>query len=75
MDRARYDRLAILFHWVMAALIFYAAASIMIADDLPRGAFRDLIKTSHNSVGAVVVVLLVLRVLWRIVSTAPAMPS
>ena len=31
MDRARYDRLAILFHWVMAALIFYAAASILIA--------------------------------------------
>ncbi|MFO0155588.1 MAG: cytochrome b [Alphaproteobacteria bacterium] len=75
MDRARYDRLAILFHWVMAALIFYAAASILIADDLPRGAFRDLIKTSHDSVGAVVVVLLALRILWRLVSRAPAMPS
>jgi len=75
MDRARYDRLTILFHWVMAALIFYAAAAILIADDLPRGAFRDLIKTSHNSVGAVVLVLLVLRVLWRLVSTAPALPS
>ena len=75
MDRARYDRLTILFHWVMAALIFYAAASILIADDLPRGAFRDLIKTSHNSVGAVVVVLLALRILWRMVSTAPPMPD
>jgi len=75
MDRARYDRLAILFHWVMAALLFYAAASILIADDLPRGAFRDLIKTSHNSVGAVVVVLLALRILWRMVSTAPPMPD
>ena len=75
MDRARYDRLSILFHWVMAALIFYAAASILIADDLPRGAFRDLIKTSHNSLGAVVVMLLALRILWRLVSRAPAMPS
>ena len=75
MDRARYDRLTILFHWVMAALVFYAAASILIADDLPRGAFRDLIKTSHNSVGAVVVVLLALRILWRMVSTAPPMPD
>jgi hypothetical protein len=28
-DRTRYDRLAILFHWVMAALIFYAAAAIL----------------------------------------------
>lgn len=74
-DRARYDRLAILFHWVMAALIFYAAAAILIADDLPRGAFRDLIKTSHNSVGAVVMVLLALRILRRLVSRAPAMPS
>ena len=75
MDRARYDRLAILFHWVMAALIFYAAASILIADDLPRGAFRDFIKTSHNSVGAVVMLLLALRIVWRMLSTAPALPS
>ncbi len=75
MDRARYDRLTILFHWVMAALIFYAAASIMIADDLPRGAFREFIKNTHNSVGAVVVVLLALRILWRLVSTAPALPA
>jgi cytochrome b561 len=75
MDRTRYDRLAILFHWVMAALIFYAAAAILIADDLPRGAFRDFIKTTHNSVGALVVLLLVLRILWRMVSTAPALPS
>ena len=75
MDRTRYNRLAILFHWVMAALIFYAAASILIADDLPRGAFRDLIKTTHNSVGAVVLLLLVLRIVWRMVSTAPPMPA
>ena len=61
MDRARYDRLTILFHWVMAALIFYAAAAILIADDLPRGAFRDLIKTSHNSVGALVVARMLAR--------------
>jgi len=75
MDRARYDRLAILFHWVMAALIFYTAAAILIADDLPRGAFRDLIKTTHNSVGTLVVVVLALRILWRMVSTAPPMPD
>ena len=60
MDRTRYNRLAILFHWLMAALIFYAAAAILIADDLPRGAFRDFIKTTHNGVGAIVLLLLVL---------------
>jgi cytochrome b561 len=75
VDRTRYNRLAILFHWLMAALIFYAAAAILIADDLPRGAFRDLIKTTHNSVGAVVLLLLVLRLVWRLVSSAPPMPA
>jgi cytochrome b561 len=75
MDRTRYDRLAILFHWVMAALIFYAAAAILIADDLPRGAFRDFIKTTHNSVGAVALLLLLLRVVWRMGSIAPPMPT
>ena len=74
MDRTRYNRLAILFHWLMAALIFYAAAAILIADDLPRGAFRDFIKTTHNSVGAIVLLLLVLRLAWRMVSTVPPMP-
>lgn len=71
----RYDRLAILFHWVMAGLIFYAAAAILIADDMPRGALRDLIKTSHNSVGAIVVALLVLRLVWRLIGKAPALPA
>ena len=75
MDRTRYNRLAILFHWLMAALIFYAAAAILIADDLPRGAFRDLIKTTHNSVGAIVLLLLLLRLAWRLVSTTPPMPD
>jgi cytochrome b561 len=75
MDRDRYNRLAILFHWVMAALIFYTAAAILIADDLPRGAFREFIKTTHNSVGALLIVLLALRILWRAASTAPALPS
>lgn len=75
MDRTRYNRLAILFHWLMAALIFYAAAAILIADDLPRGAFRDFIKTTHNSVGAIVLLLLVLRLAWRMVSTVPPMPD
>lgn len=75
MDRTRYNRLAILFHWLMAALIFYAAAAILIADDLPRGAFRDFIKTTHNSVGAVVMLLLALRIVWRMLSTAPPLPS
>ena len=75
MDRTRYDRLAILFHWLMAALIFYAAAAILIADGLPRGAFREFITTTHNSVGAMVLLLLVLRIIWRMVSTRPPMPS
>ena len=75
MSAARYNRLAVLFHWVMAVLIFYAAAAILIADDLPRGPFRDLIKTTHNSVGAVILLLLLCRLLWRMVSTAPAIPA
>ncbi|MBM3588908.1 MAG: cytochrome b [Alphaproteobacteria bacterium] len=75
MDRDRYNRLAILFHWVMAVLIFYTAAAILITDDLPRGAFREFIKTTDNSVGALVILLLALWILWRMISTAPALPS
>jgi cytochrome b561 len=71
----RYDRVARAFHWTMALLIFYAALSILIAEELPRGDFRTFLSTSHRTIGAVVIVLLLFRVVWRIFHKPPPLPT
>lgn len=74
-DAQRYDKIARLFHWAMALLIAYAAASILIGDELPRGALRSFLSTTHRTAGALVLVLLALRVIWRLFHKPPPLPS
>lgn len=71
----RYDAFARAFHWSMALLIFYAAASILIAEELPRGDLRTFLSTSHRTVGAIVIVALIARVVWRLFHKPPPLPS
>ena len=71
----RYDAVARIFHWSMALLIAYAAASILIAEELPRGDLRTFLSTTHRTAGAIVLVLFTARVIWRLFHKPPALPS
>jgi cytochrome b561 len=70
----RYDGIAILFHWLIAVLI---VANIGIAWSL--GSFdhhspvHDRILTVHKSIGATILLLAVLRLIWRCTHPAPAL--
>ena len=59
-------------HWTMAACIFTALALGIVATQLPRGDARSSVLFVHKSFGVTIFALLVLRVLFRIVSGAPA---
>ena len=73
MDTHRYDAMARIFHWTMALLIAYAAAAILIGEELPRGDLRAFLSTTHRTAGALV--LLVFRVIWRLFHKPPPLPS
>ena len=69
---ARYDATLRILHWAMAAIILVAIALGVVAAFLPRGVSpRVEILTIHKSLGMTALVLIVLRVAWRLSVGAP----
>ena len=69
----RYTGLAMLLHWLIAALIIGNLALIWIIGLLPDAMVRPAIDT-HKSIGLTVLGLALLRVLWRFAHRPPALP-
>ena len=69
----RYTRVAMLLHWLIAALIIANLALVWVVDDLPDGWIRPAVNT-HKSIGLTVLGLALLRVLWRVGHKPPALP-
>lgn len=70
----RYTGVAIALHWLVAVLIFINIVLALIADDIPEGWQRPDINL-HKSIGITVLLLAVMRLLWRLTHPAPAMPA
>lgn len=70
----RYSRTAMLFHWLIALLIFANVALILTVDYLPDAWVRPSINT-HKSIGLTVLGLAIMRVLWRATHPAPPLPA
>lgn len=66
--------IAKLIHWTVVALIIVQIALARIADDLPLGMEKLATLARHKSVGITILVLAVLRVLWRWANPTPALP-
>jgi len=71
----RYSALAKLFHWVIAALIVTQFVLAGMADRLPTGVHKLTLLARHKSVGMTVLMLAILRLLWRLKHPPPALPS
>ena len=71
--RSRYSGGAILFHWVIAALIVANIAVALITDDW-EGPARAAAMAFHKATGFTVLVLSVLRILWRLAHRPPPFP-
>ena len=72
---SRYTALAQGFHWIIAALIVIQFTLAWTADDLPLGARKLGLLARHKSVGMTVLMLAVLRLLWRLRNPAPPLPA
>jgi cytochrome b561 len=70
----RYSPLAQIFRWVIAALIVVQFTLARLADPLPLGVHKLAILARHKSVGMTILMLAVLRLLWRLRHRAPPLP-
>ncbi len=76
VDRARYTRVAIGLHWLIAAGLVgqLALGLVMVGADVPLMRKFELYQL-HKSVGVSILLAVVLRVVWRMAHRPPALPS
>jgi cytochrome b561 len=72
---ARYGVVAQALHWIIAALIVTQFTLAWMADDLPLGMQKLALLARHKSFGMTVLMLAVLRLLWRLFNRPPPMPT
>jgi cytochrome b561 len=66
MTRTTYSTGAILFHWTIAVLVI---ANLLIGFGLLKG------MPTHKAIGITVLVLSVLRIVWRLIHRQPPLPA
>lgn len=74
--RLRYDTVAMTLHWLIALLVIANVCSgIYFADLAPKGTVPWWVVPMHKSTGLTVLVLSVLRLLWRLTHKWPPLPQ
>ncbi len=82
-SRTRYGTLAQSFHWIIAALIVTQFVLAPIPDNLPPGVQMPIpfgldklgLVLKHKSFGMTVLMLVILRLIWRLRSPPPELPA
>jgi cytochrome b561 len=72
ISRNRYSNTAILLHWLIAILMIYM---LFWGEDLIRGAKDSFTPSIHASIGVSILVLSVLRLIWRLMNPPPPQPG
>lgn len=72
---AGYGSVARALHWLMAALLLLQFPLGFIGSELPMGIDRLVTLSRHKSLGLTLLLLVVLRLLWRQTNPVPAVPA
>ena len=70
-----YTATAKVLHWAMALLVFGMLASGLIMEEMGFSPLKFQIIQTHKSIGLVVLMLLVMRLSWRLTHPAPMLPE
>ena len=72
--RTRYDTVAMSLHWLIAVLLIFM---LFFGEDLMKGekARQRIGPSLHVSIGSAILVLSVLRLIWRLFNPPPAYPA
>lgn len=71
----RYTNGAILLHWLMAALVLVQVWIGFTFHAMPRGPERSDLFLWHKTVGATILLLAILRLIWRLTHRPPPFPD
>jgi cytochrome b561 len=74
-SKSRYSAVAQGFHWIIAALIVTQFILGWMQDDLPLGLHKLALLARHKSFGMTILMLAILRLLWRLFNRPPELPS
>lgn len=66
----RYSRGAIILHWLIALLIALNIVAAWVAEDMPKED-AAVIMGNHKAIGITVLLLTVLRIVWRVAKKPP----
>jgi cytochrome b561 len=70
-----YGRISKIFHWLLFLLIVMMIVGALSTEDMPKGPEKaDLIQI-HKSLGATILLLVCLRLFWRLVNPVPQAPA
>lgn len=73
---SRYDRTARLLHWLIAVLLLAQFVFGWWLGDIPRNTpARGYYVNLHKSMGMLIGLLIVLRIVWRLTHSAPPLPA
>jgi cytochrome b561 len=59
------------FHWIMAFIIIFNFILGYFMGNLDKGPLRFFIFNLHKSIGILIIVLIILRLLWRFTNLVP----
>ena len=71
----RWGALSQLLHWLIVILIIVQVTLAFMADDLPPGVKKIGLLARHKSVGITILLLALLRLLWRWANPTPQLPQ
>src|SRR5688572_11899865 len=73
-NAAQWGWVSLTLHWLTVLMIIGLAIVGLSMDDLPNGPQKIQVYALHKSVGLTVLVLTLLRLGWRLLAGAPALP-
>jgi cytochrome b561 len=76
MSQNKYDKIAIILHWLIAtSFITMLVSGLVMANlDIPRS-LKFSIYQWHKSLGLLTLILVIIRIAWRLTHTPPKLPN
>lgn len=71
----RYNNGAVFLHWLTALLVIVQVVVGFTFVSLPRGSAQGELFTWHKTIGATILVLAILRLIWRLMHKPPPFPE
>lgn len=69
----RYGMISILLHWIIAIIILVLIGLGLYMTNLPIGLLKLKLYGYHKELGILILMLVMLRIMWRIVNISPSL--